>query len=135
MAAKPSLTRKQVKQAEADGYLACVKSALDDAHGAAVDACAEIMRTVPRTPDGLVNDAFGSGFVAVYKPSYQLRVALRALAALEGRDQGLWAVSDFERHVKSRSVGAYRATCDAACAVLNAHLVGAGEFYPHCRTN
>ena len=133
MPARPSLTRKQVKQAEADRFLARVESALDDAHRAAADACAEFMRTVPRTSDGLVDDALGSGFVAVYKPSYQLRVALRALGALEGRDQGVWAVSDFERHVRSRSIGAYRATCEAACAVLNARLVAAGEFYPHCR--
>ena len=46
---------------------------------------AEFAKTAERTPEGRIVDVFGGAWVAVHKPSYRLRTALKTLGRFSDR--------------------------------------------------
>ena len=128
-------TRKEAKRAEAEAYLALVRSTLQEAHGAATAAFADFMRSTPLTPEGHVMELCGSADVIAYKLSYRLRTALKALNEIERADGGAWCVSNFTRSVNQQAITARRVACDAAKAILVRAFPGEGEFYTRSRVD
>jgi hypothetical protein len=124
-----SPTREQLKQAESEQFLAHVKAALDEAHGAAAAAAQSFMKSAKRTPEGHIADYCGGAWVGVYKPSYKLRTALKSLGEIERGDQGAWEISQFSKHADTQSVTAHAEACRAACGVLRERLGDEGEFF------
>jgi hypothetical protein len=127
---KPETQRKQAAVAASE-YLVLVKDALQVGHVAAATAYAEFAKTAERTPEGRIVDVFGGAWVAVHKPSYRLRTALKTLGEIEKNDRGSWCISDFAKQVSEQSVTAHRRACEAACAILKQRFPEDGEFFTH----
>jgi hypothetical protein len=128
---KSDTHRKEPAAAVTGAYLALVRDAIADGQSAAAAAYMEFAKTAERTPEGRIVDVFGGAWVAVHKPSYRLRTALKALGEIEKDGRGSWCVSKFTKGVKEQSVTAHRIACEAASAVLQRRFPEDGEFYTH----
>lgn len=128
---QPETRRKLQAAVAASEYLILVNDALQVGHVAAATAYAEFAKTAERTPEGRIVDVFGGAWVAVHKPSYRLRTALKILGEIEKNDRGSWCVSNFTKQVAEQSATAHRVACDAACAILKQRLSEDGEFFTH----
>jgi hypothetical protein len=122
---------RKKKAAASAAYLDSVKGALEAGHAAAWTAYAEFAKTAERTPEGRIADVLGAAWVSVYKPSYRLRAALKALGEVETDGRGTWIVSNFDKHANEQSVTAHRIACEAACAILKERFPDDGEFLTH----
>jgi hypothetical protein len=128
---KPETRRKRQAAIAASEYLVLVKDALQVGHVAAATAYAEFEKTAERTPEGRIVDVFGGAWVAVHKPSYRLRTALKTLGEIEKNDRGSWCISNFTKQVGEQSVTAHRIACEAACTILKKRFSDDGEFFTH----
>jgi hypothetical protein len=122
-------TRKQLKQAESERFLAHVKATLDEAHEAASKVAEKFMKTAKRAPDGHISDLCDGAWVVVYKPSHRLRTALKSLGEIEKGYRGAWGISQFRTYAKTQSVTAHERACEAARGVLKNAFPDDGEFY------
>lgn len=126
-------SKAAAKRVETEAFKARVRSVLDKATTAAVNAAAEYAKTAKRTPEGFIADVCGGGYVVVYKLSYRLRTTLKALEEIQPPSyHGGWALR-LNWHRPGGAGQSYTANdlaCRAACEILKAELGDEGEFYP-----
>ena len=94
-------------------FIAHVNVVLDEAQAAAAAAFSNFVATANLDKTGHPIDSMGSGDIIVFKPSYRLREALKALGEVQRDNDGAWWISNFRKY-GNQSLTAAEKTCEAA---------------------